>query len=207
MKLVHATLAALAATLPMAAPAPAQHIGEPAPLFTLTDSRGIQHSLQRYLGSWVVLEWVNYGCPYVQKHYRTGNIPDQQERWTEEGVIWLAVASSAPGEQGYFDDAERLTAASERWGSRATAVLLDSEGVAGRLYHARTTPHLFVIDPAGEIVYMGGIDDVPTSRDDDLALATQLVDLALTEATSGQRVTVPVSRPYGCSVKYGEPGS
>lgn len=176
-------------------------IGAAAPAFELSDTYGETHSLERHRGSWVVLEWLNYGCPYVQKHYRTGNIPSQQERWGEEGVVWLAVVSSAPGTQGYYEP-DAMNAESEKMGSRATAVLLDPTGSVGRSYGARTTPQMFVIDPEGTLVYMGGIDDVPTARDQDLEQATQLTDQALREAMAGQPVSTPVSQPYGCSVKY-----
>lgn len=176
-------------------------IGEPAPGFTLADTRGATHALEQYRGSWVVLEWFNHGCPYVRKHYRTGNIPGQQEKWRGEGVVWLTVVSSAPGRQGH-DEGQALEARAEEMGSHATAILLDPDGSVGRAYGARTTPHMFLIDPEGALVYMGGIDDVPTSRDEDLARATQLVDQALTEATAGRPISVPTSRPYGCSVKY-----
>ena len=176
-------------------------IGTPAPTFALPDTHGESHSLEGHRGSWVVLEWLNYGCPYVQKHYRTDNIPGQQEKWTDEGVVWLSIVSSAPGKQGYYEPAEMNRMSAER-GNAATAVLLDPEGTVGQLYEARTTPHMFVIDPAGTLVYMGGIDDIPTSRDEDLERATQLTDQALAQAMAGQPVTVPVSRPYGCNVKY-----
>ena len=189
----------LLAGVPLASAGP--EIGEPAPDFTLPDTDGNIHSLEDYRGEWVVLEWLNYGCPYVQKHYRTGNIPSQQEKWRDEGVVWLAIVSSAPGKQGYYEPPE-MNEKSEEWGGNATAVLLDPEGEVGRAYEARTTPHMFVIDPEGDVVYMGGIDDVPTSRDEDLERATQLVDRALTEAMDGEPVSVPTSRPYGCSVKY-----
>jgi alkyl hydroperoxide reductase subunit AhpC len=176
-------------------------IGEPAPGFALHDTHGQLHSLDQYRGQWVVLEWLNYGCPYVVKHYRTGNIPDQQARWAERGVKWLAIVSSAPGKQGHYEPDE-MNARSARFGSRATAVLMDPDGTVGRAYEAKTTPHMFVIDPDGRLVYMGGIDDVATARDEDLARATQYVDRALTQALAGEPVAVPVSRPYGCSVKY-----
>ena len=162
------------------APVPGPEIGQPAPDFSLPDTYGTEHSLARYHGKWVVLEWLNYDCPYVGKHYRSGNIPGQQKKWTDQGVIWLAVVSSAPGKQGYFEPAD-MNARSAKEGSNATAVLLDPEGV---------------------LRYMGGIDDVPTARVEDLKRATQLADQALTELFAGKSVSVPTSRPYGCSVKY-----
>jgi peroxiredoxin len=197
------TITALALAL-VAGPAAAQDgpaIGAAAPTFTLPDVDGTSHDLAQYRGGWVVLEWLNYDCPYVHKHYSSGNIPSQQEKWTAEGVTWLAIVSSAPGTQGYFLAAE-MKARTEQEGSHATAVLLDPDGDVGHLYDARTTPHMFVIDPQGMIRYMGGIDDVPSARVSDLDRATQLVDQALTELMAGQEVSVPTSRPYGCSVKY-----
>ncbi len=176
-------------------------IGKAAPAFTLRDTYGKDHSLAEYRGKWVVLEWLNYDCPYVHKHYSSGNIPNQQKEWTDKGVVWLAIVSSAPGKQGYFE-ADAMNARSAKEGSHATAVLLDPEGTVGHAYDARTTPHMFVIDPEGLVRYMGGIDDVPSARVEDLQRATQLVDQALTELFAGKPVSVPTSRPYGCSVKY-----
>ena len=180
---------------------PAPEIGKAAPAFTLPDTRGAEHSLAQYRGKWVVLEWVNYGCPYVNKHYKSGNIPGQQKKWRDQGVVWLAVVSSAPGEQGHYEPA-KMNAQSEKMGSNASAVLLDPAGTVGRTYDARTTPHMYVINPEGTLVYMGGIDDVPTARERDLDRAKQLVDIALGEATVGRPVSTPTSRPYGCNVKY-----
>ena len=180
---------------------PAPEIGKAAPAFTLPDTRGAEHSLAQYRGKWVVLEWLNYGCPYVKKHYNSGNIPDQQQKWRDRGVVWLAVVSSAPGEQGHFEPA-RMNAESEKKGSNATAVLLDPAGTVGRTYDARVTPHMFVINPEGTLVYMGGIDDVPTPRERDLERAKQLVDAALEQGMAGNAISTPTSRPYGCNVKY-----
>jgi hypothetical protein len=203
MKTLRTTLVALVAAIGLAAFAPrsSPEIGQPAPSFTLPDTHGETHDLEQYRGQWVVLEWLNYGCPYVTKHYRTDNIPSQQRKWTAEDVVWLSIVSSAPGEQGYYEPDGMNQVSAER-GNAATAVLLDPEGTVGHLYEARTTPHMFVLDPEGRVVYMGGIDDVPTSRDEDLERATQLVDQALMEATAGEPVSQPVSRPYGCNVKY-----
>ncbi|NIP81849.1 MAG: redoxin domain-containing protein [Gemmatimonadetes bacterium] len=201
MTMIRSILLVLLATFPLAAAQSGPGIGEPAPVFTLPDTRGETHALARYRGSWVVLEWTNYGCPFVKKHYRTGNIPSQQREWRGQGVVWLSIVSSSPGTQGYYGPAG-LDSASVEMGSEATALLMDPEGTVGRAYEARTTPHMFVIDPDGVLVYMGGIDDVPTSRDEDLERATQLVDQALTQATAGNPVSVPTSRPYGCTVKY-----
>ena len=196
-----AAVLALGLTTVAAGVRPAPEIGKPAPAFTLPDSRGAKHSLAQYQGKWVVLEWLNYGCPYVQKHYRSGNIPGQQEKWRAKGVVWLAIASSAPGEQGHYEDA-KMNVESQKKGSKASAVLLDPAGTVGRLYDAKVTPHMFVIDPKGTVVYMGGIDNVPTPRDRDLERATQLVDAALEEGMAGKAISTPTSRPYGCNVKY-----
>ena len=188
--------------LPCALGAQAPEVGKPAPAFTLPDTYGHQHTLAQYAGKWVVLEWLNYDCPYVKKHYASGNIPGQQQKWRDQGVVWLAIVSSAPGTQGYFE-AEQMNARTASDGSKATAVLLDPPGTVGHAYDARTTPHMFVIDPQGVLRYMGGIDDKASARVEDLQTAKQLVDQALTELFAGKPVSVPTSRPYGCSVKYG----
>ena len=182
--------------------APAKpEIGKAAPGFTLKDTAGNTHSLSDFRGKYVVLEWLNYDCPFVKKHYGSGNMPALQEKYTDEGVVWLSIASSAPGKQGHFAPAEmdRRTAQA---GGKQTAVLLDGAGTVGRAYNAKTTPHMFVIDPQGTLVYMGGIDDVPTANPADLERATNLVAAALDQSMAGERVARPVSQPYGCSVKY-----
>jgi len=186
---------------PTALRAQAPEIGKPAPAFTLPDTKGAQHSLSQYAGKYVVLEWLNYDCPYVKKHYASGNIPDQQQKWRDKGVVWLAIVSSAPGTQGYFEP-NAMDARTASDGSKATAVLLDPTGTVGHAYDARTTPHMYVIDPQGVLRYMGGIDDKATARVEDLEGATQLTDKALEELFAGKPVSVPTSRPYGCSVKY-----
>jgi len=187
---------------PGALGAQAPEIGKPAPAFTLPDTHGQQHSLSQYSGKWVVLEWLNYDCPYVKKHYASRNIPGQQQKWRDQGVVWLAIVSSSPGTQGYFEP-EQMNARTASDGSKAAAVLLDPPGTVGHAYDARTTPHMFVIDPQGVLRYMGGIDDIASARVEDLQTAKQLVDQALTELFAGKPVSVPTSRPYGCSVKYG----
>jgi peroxiredoxin len=191
--------AALSSPATLEAQAP--EIGKPAPAFTVPDTKGTEHSLAQYAGKYVVLEWLNYDCPYVVKHYSSGNIPGQQQKWRDKGVVWLAIVSSAPGTQGYFEP-PAMDARTASDGSKASAVLLDPAGTVGRAYDARTTPHMYVIDPQGVLRYMGGIDDKPTARVEDLAGATQLTDQALDELFAGKAVSVPTSRPYGCSVKY-----
>ena len=179
----------------------APKIGTPAPDFTAVDSRGVKHSLGDYRGKIVVLEWTNHQCPYVGKHYNTGNMQALQQYATDAGVTWLSVISSAPGTQGYVSgtEADALTAKRQ---ATPTAILLDPEGVVGRLYDARTTPHMYIIDAAGTLVYMGGIDDKPSTQYADVKTATNYVRVALDEVRSAKAVSAPVTRPYGCSVKY-----
>jgi peroxiredoxin len=184
-------------TLPLVA----AHIGEAAPAFTATDTYGHQQSLSQYKGKFVVLEWTNQGCPYTQKHYNSGNMQRLQKEWTSRGVVWLTVISSAPGQQGYVT-AEQENDYVKRMGAAPTAVLLDPRGDLGHLYGAKTTPHMFVISPQGELLYDGAIDDKPTTDQSDIAAAKNYVTTALEEAMASKPVQVATSRPYGCSVKY-----
>ena len=192
----------LAAALSVAGTAHAQpEIGQPAPDFTATDTKGVSHSLADFRGQTVVLEWTNHDCPYVKKHYDTGNMQALQKDATGDGVVWLSIISSAPGKQGYLsaEEADALTAERD---AAPTAVLFDPEGTVGKAYGARTTPHMFVIDPEGTLVYMGGIDDRPTSSKADVEGARNYVREALIAVGNGQEVPQSTSRPYGCSVKY-----
>jgi len=176
-------------------------IGAAAPEFTLPDTHGNQHSLADYRGKWVVLEWLNYGCPFVQKHYRSGNMQRLQSEYGQKGVVWFSLVSSAPGKQGYYEPGE-MNAMNEEFGNAAAAVLLDPSGAVGRAYGAKTTPHMYVIDPDGVLLYNGAIDDKPSTRLSDIEGARNYLVQALSEAMAGQPVSVPTSRPYGCSVKY-----
>jgi hypothetical protein len=194
-KLLALALATL--TLPAFAVAP----GSPAPDFQGTDSNGVQHSLSQYKGKYVVLEWANKGCPYDQKHYLSGSMANLQKEWTAKGVVWLSVISSAPGEQGYVTPAEE-NAYLKTMNAAPTAVLLDPTGVIGRLYSAKTTPHMFVIDPTGKLIYQGAIDNKPTTDQADLKGADNYLNNALNAAMAGKPVAVESTRPYGCSVKY-----
>ena len=180
-----------------AAPTP----GVPAPDFTLVDTNGDEHTLSEYQGQTVVLEWLNYQCPFVGKHYGSGNMQALQERFTNDGVVWLAVVSSAPGEQGYHEPAEMNAQTAER-GGHQTATLLDPTGEIGRRYDAQTTPHMFVIDEAGTIVYNGAIDDTPTTDQADVETATNYVVPAIAAARAGEPADPSRTQPYGCSVKY-----
>jgi len=179
----------------------AAKVGEPAPNFTATDSNGKVHSLSSYRGKFVVLEWHNQGCPYTQKHYNSGNMERLQKEWTQKGVIWLTVISSAPGTQGYVT-AEQENDYMRRMNAAPTAALLDATGDLGHLYGAKTTPQMFIINPDGVLIYDGAIDDKPTTDEADIATSRNYVSLALSEAMAGKPVSAPTSRPYGCSVKY-----
>jgi hypothetical protein len=151
----------------------------------------------------VVLEWHNNGCPYTQKHYQSGNMENLQREWTARGVIWFTVISSAPGAQGYVTSAQENEYMREMHAA-PTAALLDPDGQLGHLYGAKTTPHMFVINPEGVLIYDGAIDDRPTPEPSDIAGATNYVSQALSEAMAGKPVSVAATRPYGCSVKYAQ---
>ena len=176
-------------------------IGTPAPEFSLPDTDGKTHALADYRGEWVVLEWLNYGCPYVQKHYNSGNMQSLQQKYGEKGVRWLAIVSSAPGKQGYYE-AAAMNEQNEAHGQSALAVLLDPEGTVGRLYNAQTTPQMVIIDPDGNLLYNGAIDDKPSSRPSSLEGAHNYLAAGLDEAMAGQTISVPTTKPYGCSGKY-----
>lgn len=176
-------------------------VGKAAPEFKAVDTYGKPHSLSQYRGKWVVLEWVNYDCPYVRKHYGNNVMQALQKKYAAKGVVWLSIVSSAPGNQGHYPNAEMNAMTKER-GAAPHALLIDESGAVGHLYDARTTPHMFVVNPKGNIVYMGGIDDKPSTRASDFKDARPHVDIALQEAMAGKPVSVPTSQPYGCSVKY-----
>ncbi|MFP4003563.1 MAG: thioredoxin family protein [Alphaproteobacteria bacterium] len=195
-------LTALAFGLGLAAPAlAAPEIGEPAPAFTAVDSDGKQHSLSDFKGKTVILEWTNHGCPYVQKHYDTGNMQALQKETTGEGAVWLTVISSAPGKQGYVT-AEKANELTEKRDAAPTAVLFDPTGEIGKSYGATATPHMYIVDEEGVLRYMGAIDDKPTARRKSVETATNYVKAALAEMEAGKPVSTPVTRAYGCSIKY-----
>ncbi len=194
-----AVLAMLAAPLLISA----AKIGAAAPDFTASASNGKSYRLADFRGKFVVLEWHNSGCPYTRKHYESGNMQRLQKEWTGRGVIWFTVISSAPGTQGYVT-ADQENAYMSRMHAEPTAALLDASGDLGHMYDAKTTPHMIVINPAGNIIYDGAIDDHPTSDQSDIANSKNFVNEALTEAMAGKPVDSPVTRPYGCSVKYAQ---
>ena len=194
-------LAALAA-IPLTANAYADAVpGKLAPEFTAIDSNGKSHKLSDFKGKTVVLEWTNDGCPYVRKHYSSGNMQAIQQDATDKGVVWLSVISSAKGEQGFVDGvgANKLTVDRK---AKPTAVLLDPEGTVGRAYGAKTTPHMYIIDGSGKLVYNGAIDDKPTSNVTDIKSARPYVKEALAAVAEGKAVAIAATRAYGCSVKY-----
>lgn len=176
-------------------------VGSAAPDFSVKDAKGETHSLSEYKGKYVVLEWFNPGCPFVRKHYESGNMQKLQREFTGKNVAWLTIDSSAPGEQGSLTP-EEATTTMAAWKMHSTALLLDPHGKVAKAYGAKNTPHMFVINPDGKLVYEGAIDNKPSTDQADIATASNYVKAALDESMTGKSVSTPASRPYGCSVKY-----
>jgi len=179
----------------------AARVGDAAPAFSAPSTSGGTMSLADQRGKVVVLEWTNHDCPYVRKHYESGNMQALQKETTAQGIVWLSIISSAPGEQGHVSAGQANELTLKR-GAAPTAVLLDPQGAVGKMYGATNTPHMYVIDPAGKLVYAGAIDDRPTTRKSDLTGASNYVRAALQAVATGQSVKTPVTRAYGCTVKY-----
>ena len=199
-----AALSGLGAVAFIIAPdAAAQTVGQPAPNFTLPDANGRQVSLADFRGRTVVLEWNNPECPFVRKHYGSGNMQRTQAAAAREGAVWLTINSGGPGKQGHMNGAEARAFVAQA-GARPTAYLLDPRGDVGRAYDARTPPHMYVVNGTGNLVYAGAIDDRPTADPADIEGARNHVLAALSEVSAGRAVTVATSRPYGCSVKYAD---
>lgn len=175
--------------------------GKPAPAFKLADSHGKSVSLSDYKGKYVVLEWVNYDCPFVRKHYDSGNMQKLQKEFTAKGVVWLSINSSAAGKQGNFD-AAKINELMKAKGATPTNYLVDPDGAVGKMYGAKTTPHMFIVDPQGAIIYSGAIDDTPSTDQSDIAKSKNYVRTALEEALAGKPVSTASTPSYGCSVKY-----
>ncbi len=175
--------------------------GETAPEFTATASNGKTVRLSDYRGKYVVLEWHNNGCPYVGKHYNSGNMQRLQKQWIGRGVVWFTILSSAHGKQGYVTASEE-NGYLAKMQAAPTAALLDSTGQIGHLYDAKTSPQMVVINPQGVVIYDGAIDDKPTTDLEDVPGATNYVNLALEQAMAGKQVETSATRPYGCSIKY-----
>jgi peroxiredoxin len=176
-------------------------VGSAAPEFSLPDANGKTHSLSEYKGKYVVLEWFNPECPFVKKHYGSGNMQKLQQEYTGKGVVWLTIDSNAPGTEGNItaEEAQKISAS---WKTHQTALLLDPEGKAGRAYGAKNTPNMVVIDPDGKIAYEGAIDSKATPNPADIPSSTNYVKAALDESLTGKPVTTSHTKPYGCSVKY-----
>ena len=199
MKTFLLALSSLVATSLFAAPSPP--VGAAAPNFSLPDASGKTHSLSAYKGKYVVLEWFNPDCPFVKKHYGSGNMQKLQGEYTGKGVVWLTIDSNAPGSEGNLSP-EQAQKVMKDLNTKQTALLLDPEGKTGRAYNATNTPHMFVVNPEGKIIYEGAIDSKASPNPADIPSSTNWVKVALDESMSGKPVSNANTRPYGCSVKY-----
>lgn len=200
----HHRLALAAVALPLISLSPAAHaatVGQAAPPFEVKGVSGKTVRLADFRGKHVVLEWTNPGCPFVVKHYGAQNMQALQKEFTAKGVVWLSVSSMAPGTTEYLAPAA-LAAKYKAWGASASDLLIDESGAVGKAYAAKTTPHMFVVDPKGTLVYAGGIDDKRSANPADLKDAKNHVRAALDESLAGKAVSVPTAAPYGCSIKY-----
>ena len=200
MKTIHSILV-IALVLGLAATAQGAEVGKAAPAFTLTDVTGTEHSLADFAGKIVVLEWTNHGCPFVRKHYASGNMQRLQKTYTGKGVVWLTICSSGRGKQGYLTD-EQWQKKLEDVGSAASATLADPDGTVGRAYGASATPNMFVIDAKGILVYAGAIDSDSSFKPASIATATNYVAETVDALLAGETVEPKSTRPYGCGVKY-----
>lgn len=202
--LLRRTLLATALALAAAGAQAAATVGQPAPDFTLKDASGKTVRLSDFKGKTVVLEWTNPGCPFVRKHYDSGNMPATQKGAVDQGVVWLAVNSTEKAASDYLEP-PKLSAWLKERKAVPTAVLMDEEGTAGHAYGARTTPHMYIVNPQGTLVYAGGIDSIPSARPADIEKATNYVKVALGETLAGQPIAKATTQPYGCSIKYKSP--
>ncbi|HTO92825.1 MAG TPA: redoxin domain-containing protein [Bacteroidota bacterium] len=197
------SLGAGAAALLLAGARPAKEaaVHSPAPAFTLEDARGASHALADYQGKYVVLEWVNFGCPFVGKHYGSGNMQALQQLVTGRGGVWLSICSSAPGREGYYEGEALLKKINEEH-AVPTAYLVDREGTVGMTYGAKATPTIAIIDPKGILIYEGGIDNIASTDQADIPKATNYVKEVMNAVWDGKPVPVSTTRSYGCSIKY-----
>ena len=175
--------------------------GKPAPEFTFMDIEGTTGKLADFNGKYVVIEWFNHGCPFTEKHYKSDKMQDLQRKYTEDGVVWISINSTNDGHKNYTDAAMSRKEA-EANGTSTTYIVLDTSGEIGKLYGAKTTPHIFIINPEGKIIYEGAADSINSTDVADIAKATNYIDLALSEALAGKPVSTPETKPYGCGVKY-----
>ncbi len=201
MKLKSITLLFAVAVLALGSAQAEVKSGEAAPAFTLTDTNGMSHNLSDFKGKYVVLEWFNHGCPFVVKHYSSGNMQRLQKDWTKKGVVWLSINSAGKG-SGTYESPEKSNKTAKKKGAKPTAILLDYKGTVGRAYGARTTPHIYIINPEGTLIYQGAIDSIASANAGDVERADNYVDMVLMASKSGEPVPVSNTRPYGCSVKY-----
>lgn len=176
-------------------------LNEQAPDFTLTDSKGKTHKLSDFKGKTIVLEWINFDCPFVVKHYASNNMQKIQKEYTDKGIVWLSICSSTEGKQGHFDKAEINKRIADQK-AKMTAYLIDEDGTVGKMYGAKVTPHMYIIDKSGKLVYQGAIDDIKSTDQEDIKKAKNYVISGLNEVLSGKAVTDKTTTPYGCSVKY-----
>lgn len=176
-------------------------LNEQAPDFTLTDSKGKSHKLSDFKNKTVVLEWINFDCPFVVKHYASNNMQKLQKEYTDKGVVWLSICSSTEGKQGHFDNAEINKRITDQK-AKMTAYLIDEDGTVGKMYGAKVTPHMYIIDKSGKLVYQGAIDDIKSTDQEDIKKAKNYVKAGLDEVLSGKSVSDKTTTPYGCSVKY-----
>src|SRR5437660_8041679 len=199
MKLLLTAVTSLIGTTLFAADAPAK--GCAAPGSCLTNTKGKTSSISQYKCKYVVLEWFNPECPFVKKHYGTGNMQNLQKEYTDKGVVWLTIDSNAPGTQGNLtpEEADRVATS---WKTHETALLLDPDGKAGQAYGAKNTPNMVIVNPDGKIIYHGAIDSKATPNPSDIPSSTNYVKAALDQSLAGKSVSTPETKPYGCSVKY-----
>ncbi|MCY7317279.1 MAG: thioredoxin family protein [Ramlibacter sp.] len=195
------TLISLTLLAAVSAAHAAPAVGQPAPEIALRDSAGKTVKLSDYRGKHVVLEWTNPGCPYVRKHYDSGNMPATQREAVDKGVVWLSINSTEKASSDYQEPGKLAAWQKERQ-SQPTALLMDEDGTAGKAYGARTTPHMYIVNPQGRLIYAGGIDSIASSSPNDIKKAVNYVRQGLTEALAGKPLSAPTTRPYGCSIKY-----
>jgi len=176
-------------------------IDKKAPDFTLHDFEGNKHTLSQYKGKYVVLEWVNYGCPFVKKHYDSGNMQYLQSKYKLKNVVWLSICSSAEGKAGYYSN-EELGKVLKTKKFAGTGYLVDEDGKVGKMYNAKTTPHVFVIDPKGVLIYAGAVDDIRSTKIEDIKKATNYIAASLENSMAGKPVEVKTTTSYGCGIKY-----
>jgi hypothetical protein len=199
--LLYAMVATAASTALLAGAAHAAAVGQPAPAFTLTDTNGKTRTLAEFKGKTVVLEWVNPGCPFVRKHYDSANLPGLQKEFTGKDVVWLAINSTEKAASDYLAPAQ-LAAWMQEKSAAPTATLMDEEGAAGKAYGARTTPHMYIVNPQGTLAYAGGIDSIASARASDIKTATNFVRQGLGEMLAGKPISQAQTQPYGCTIKY-----